>query len=235
MPSTLFDAILRALEANANASPLSSSSAPFASLFSRASPRAAEHSSLFEALRNPAPAVPPGLSQTILKAITAKPKVFVSYHHEGDRQYYYEFTRMFGDSYDVCHDNSVDRIIDSDDSDYVIRTIREEYLTGTSCTIVLCGAQTRWRKFVDWEIKASLDKQHALIGVNLPTNPCDSLGRFHKPDRLQDNIDSGFALWVEWNALVAGGPAILRTSLQTARLTSRATINNDRGLRKRNG
>ena len=38
-----------------------------------------------------------------------------------------------------------------------------------------------------------------MICVNLPTNLRDTQGRVHKPDRLQDNIDSGYALWVEWD------------------------------------
>jgi len=49
-----------------------------------------------------------------------------------------------------------------------MRGIRENFITGTSCTIVLCGAQTHLRKYVHWEIKATLDKEHGLIGVNLP-------------------------------------------------------------------
>lgn len=178
---------------------------------------------------------PSGLAQSFRKTLTAKPKVFVSYHHRADRLYYDQFRHIFADYYDICHDNSVDREIDSDNSEYVIRTIRENYLTGTSCTVVLCGAETRWRKFVDWEIKATLDKKHALIGVNLPSNPRDRFGCVHKPDRLQDNLDSGYSLWIEWSALVAGGPTALRTTLQTARLSPAILIENTRCLRKRNG
>ena len=71
-----------------------------------------------------------------------KRKVFVSYHHGGDAAYYAAFSQQFSETYDVVHDNSVDRLIDSDDVDYVLRKIREDYMIGTSCTIVLCGAQT---------------------------------------------------------------------------------------------
>ncbi len=58
-----------------------------------------------------------------------KRKIFVSYHHQNDQWYYNEFSRIFSDSYNVIQDNSLDRIIDSDDSEYVMRRIREEYLT----------------------------------------------------------------------------------------------------------
>jgi len=236
MPFTLYEAILSAMRENEDGRQLSARPSSLASLFSEDSKLSTPgYHSLFSRLRNPAPAVSPGLSQSILKALAAKPKVFVSYHHGGDLRYYEEFSRIFGDSYDLCYDNAVDRLIDSCDSEYVLRRIREEYLTGTSCTIVLCGAQTRWRKFVDWEIKATLDKEHGLIGINLPSNPRDSLGRVHKPDRLQDNIDSGFAIWLEWNDLIAGGATLLRKSLLQARIAPRSIIDNARSLRARNG
>ena len=70
----------------------------------------------------------------------AKRSIFVSYHHGGDRTYYDAFSKLFADTYDVVQDNSPEREIDSDDSEYVIRRIREEYITGSSCTVVLCGA-----------------------------------------------------------------------------------------------
>jgi hypothetical protein len=121
---------------------------------------------------------------SIIQALLVTRKVFVSYHHGGDRAYYDEFSRIFHETYEACLDNSVDRLIDSPDSEYVIRRIREDYIAGTSCTIVLCGAGTMWRKFVDWEIKATLDKNHALLGVNLPSNPRDVLGKVQVPQRL---------------------------------------------------
>ena len=118
-----------------------------------------------------------------------KRSVFVSFHHGGDRNYYDAFSRLFADNYDVIQDNSVERVIDSDDAEYVIRKIREEFITGSSCTVVLCGQQTPQRKFVDWEIKATLDKEHGLIGVNLPTNPKFPNGTVVVPNRLFD-LDS---------------------------------------------
>lgn len=63
-----------------------------------------------------------------------------------------------------------------------MRRIRGDYLTGTSYTLVLCGKETPWRKFVDWEIKATLDKQQGLIGLGLPSNPSLN-GKVRVPDR----------------------------------------------------
>ena len=71
-----------------------------------------------------------------------KHKVFISYHHGGDQPYYDAFTRTFHDTYELVYDNSLERRIDSDDVDYVRRRIRENHIKGSSCTIVLVGAQT---------------------------------------------------------------------------------------------
>lgn len=175
-------------------------------------------------------------NQDLLNALFRPPKrrVFVSYHHAGDQQYYNAFSRAFHDGYEAIQDNSLDREIDSEATDYVMRRIREDYISGTSCTLVLCGAQTRWRKYVDWEIKATLDKGHGLIGVNLPTNPADSRGMVHVPDRLQDNVASGYAVWAQWHEITAS-PVALQHYIEIANSRSAALIRNGRELRKRSG
>lgn len=108
---------------------------------------------------------------SLLGQTSTKRSVFVSYHHGGDLAYYDAFSQLFADTYEIVRDNSVERRIDSNNSEYVIRRIREGFITGSTCTVVLCGAETPRRKFVDWEINATLDKEHGLIGINLPTNP----------------------------------------------------------------
>jgi len=159
-------------------------------------------------------------------------RIFVSYHHSGDRPYYDAFAGLMANIYEVVQDTSVDQEIDSDDVEYVLRTIRENCITGSSCTVVLCGAGTPWRKFVDWEIKATLDKGHGLIGVNLPTNPIDTDGRYFVPSRLSDNIESDYALWTTW--AVASDPAQLKLLVEQARNRSAGLIRNDRAMRTRN-
>lgn len=165
---------------------------------------------------------------------TFKRKVFVSYHHGGDKAYYDAFINTFSTSYDVIHDNSVERAVDSTNTEYVIRRIRENFITGSSCTIVLCGSQTPWRKFVDWEIKATLDKQHGLIGVNLPTNPMNNNQQFIVPDRLNDNIQSGYAVWIDWATFTQSYQNV-QYYIEQANSKSAAFINNTRALRQRNG
>lgn len=161
-----------------------------------------------------------------------KRKVFISYHHDNDQWYYNEFSRFFSSGYETVQDNSLDRLIDSNNTDYVMRRIRENYITGTSCTIVLCGPETRWRKYVDWEIKATLDKQHGLIGVQLDNNIPNNEGKVHIPDRLADNIDSGYAVWTSWSSLTVDH---LRACIELANGKPARSIKNDRIMRSRNG
>jgi hypothetical protein len=113
-----------------------------------------------------------------------------------------------------------------------MRRIREEYLTGTSCTVVLCGKETPWRKFVDWEIKATLDKQHGLVGVGFPDNPVTN-GKVRVPDRFLDNYQSGYAVWLSWEQLFLNqqpNVAVLRRAIENANAKSKDLIENGRNL-----
>src|SRR3712207_2077603 len=92
--------------------------------------------------------------------IPVKPKVFVSYHHGNDQWFANKFELLFHQQYEAVTDRSLDECIDSDDCGYIYQKIRDEFITGTSCTVVLCGRDTMNRKYVDWEIKATLDKEH---------------------------------------------------------------------------
>jgi len=172
----------------------------------------------------------PGLLGAAYKA--PKRKVFVSYHHSGDQAYYDAFTKTFSDTYDIFHDKSLDRAYDSDNTNYVRWSIAQNDITGSSCTIVLCGAKTHERKYVDWEIKYTLDKKHGLMGIWLPTLPLSPNGGTQKPDRLQDNIDSKYAGWLSWGALTADA---LKNAIEVAIAASAGLIQNGRAMRQRNG
>ena len=163
-----------------------------------------------------------------------KRKIFVSYHHGSDQAYYDTFSQSFQDTYDVITDNSLEREVDSDDVEYVMRRIRENYIKGSSCTVVLVGKESYLRKYIDWEIKASLDLEHGLIGVQLPTLPTNPQGRVSVPARLSDNISSGFALWLSWAAFTGSAQACQRF-IETANSKDKRLINNSRARRLRNG
>ncbi len=160
-----------------------------------------------------------------------KHKVFISYHHAGDQWWYDKFAEFFAETYEVFSDKSLQRAYDSDNDAYARFQIRSNDIKGSSCTIVLCGAATHQRKYVDWEIKATLDMRHGLIGVWLPTLPPHPNGGTDKPARLQDNIDSRYAKSIRWDAATVDN---MKATIEAALASPAILINNSRPLRQRN-
>lgn len=117
-------------------------------------------------------------------------KVFISYHH-ADKEEVDKFIEDFDDKHDVFIARALgmsDDIINSTDTSYVMRRIRELYLKDSTVTIVLIGKCTRTRRYVDWEIQASLRNSdtvtpNGLLGIKLPSY--DGNGY---PDRLNLNL-----------------------------------------------
>lgn len=163
-----------------------------------------------------------------------KRRVFVSYH-EADWYYYDAFSVLFDDTWDFVTDRSLRKLYGDLDSDpeYVIRQIREKHIAGTSATIVLCGAQTWQRKFVDWEVCATLNKGHGLLGINLPTNPLSYDNTYPTPLRFLDNYHSGYAVWHQWDELQQV-PARLVEWIENAVSLPARLIVNSRSLMRRN-
>jgi hypothetical protein len=162
-----------------------------------------------------------------------KRKVFVSYHHGGDQAYYNAFSASFQSSYDMITDRSLERARDSNDPEYIMRYIRENHISGSSTIIVLCGLNTPYRKYVDWELYAALAQQTSVVGVKLPTLTIVDDG-CSKPPRLQDNIDSGYAVWTWWES-VYGNPQELSRVIEDANSRRKSLINNTRPRMYRNG
>ena len=126
----------------------------------------------------------------------SKHKVFISHYH-ADSEVVNEFVEYFCNRNDVFTPKIVgddyDTTINSDDSDYIMRRIREDYLADSTVTIVLIGKDTHKRKYVDWEIASTIrddknNKRSGLLGIYLP-NKSNSI----IPPRLQDNVNCGYA------------------------------------------
>ena len=167
-------------------------------------------------------------------AINPRRKVFISYHHYGDQAYYDAFSEAFHAKYEVFFDNSLDRARDSEDEGYILRYIRENHLTGSSCLIVLCGADTWGRKYVDWEIKAALDQEMGVLAIQLPTlKPSIAGGSVAVPGRIADNIKSGYALFTHWSTAVKTMQG-LSDLIEDSLTRSKALIDNTRERRQRN-
>lgn len=119
-------------------------------------------------------------------------KVFISYYN-GDE----EAAQAFVDKYsDVFITKALGigykaELINSDDTDYVIGQIRTEYLSDSTVTIVLIGECTHSRRFVDWELKASLRQgatytANGLLGIVLP-----GLQSVYLSPRFESNWQAG--------------------------------------------
>jgi hypothetical protein len=163
---------------------------------------------------------------------TVKRKVFVSYHHERDQSWFDYFTVIFSEEYEVFQDQSLDDEVDSEDPEYVNRVIREDYINGSSITIVLCGAETWKRRFIDWEIASTLHYEHALLGILIPGTQARWDGKFTVPDRLNDNIQSGYAGFVNWPSTAADLKAQIEAAVNKSIL--KVLIRNERQKMKRN-
>ncbi len=163
----------------------------------------------------------------------AKRKVFVSYHHERDQFWFNHFTIQFSEGYEVFEDRSLDEEVNSDDLEYVNRLIREDYIRGSSVTIVLCGNETWKRRFVDWEIASTLHYEHALLGILIPGTTVGPERKYLIPDRLYDNVQSGYAFFtVQWPSGPDQLKAIIEAALREGVLKS--LIRNERVKMRRN-
>lgn len=138
-------------------------------------------------------------------------RVFVSYYHTEDQGYRELFEGLFSEIYDIMVSESVE-IGDIDpnlSTERIRQIIRDDYLRDSTVTVVLIGAHTWQRKFVDWEIGSSIRQtknstRSGLLGILLPTYPrplgdMTKYNRYTIPPRLYDNIDCGFATIHNWN------------------------------------
>lgn len=122
-------------------------------------------------------------------------KVFVSYHHAND-QAKADYLRTEYGKNNTLLDRSLEEAYEDMTDDEILAAIRTEHLKDSTVTIVLIGSETANRKWVDWEIYASLRpygerSRNGLLGIYLPTAG-------ETPARLQDNIDSGYAVTMKW-------------------------------------
>ncbi len=104
-----------------------------------------------------------------------KRRVFIS-HYKGDKTEVDNFIKSFSEIHEVftpyvLGSNDNDDFINSTNTDYIMQQIREKYLKDSTVTIVLIGNCTHSRRYVDWEIKSSLQQgnvlPNGLIGIIL--------------------------------------------------------------------
>ncbi len=121
-----------------------------------------------------------------------KRNVFLTYHHADQREvdgFVYCFRKSFN-QIRVIGISGDDDFINSNNTEYILRRIREKYIAGTAVTIALIGKCTWARKYVDWEIAATLrnnptDPRGGLLAVQLPS--VNGRNNIKLPERLGRN------------------------------------------------
>ena len=126
---------------------------------------------------------------------------FVSYHHDYDQRYVKKL-RQIKQGMKVA-DYSLKQDISEYTDEQIYSVIRNK-MRACSVTIILIGERTGHRKWIDWELWASLRgyknsrnpkrsfKPKGLLAIYLPT------ASHSIPERLQANIDSGYAVSMRW-------------------------------------
>ena len=161
--------------------------------------------------------------------VAYKHKIFISYYHDEDQDYADELTDLYEDA---IIDKSLHGDIGYLQNDTILNKIRKEHLKDSTVTVVLVGMHTYGRKWVDWEIYASLRPygartRNGLVAVYLPQHS-------KKHFRLTDNIRSGYAVKLKWDDLSAEENFIGAVHLAWNRRRRDDLVDNVRTLRERN-
>lgn len=156
-------------------------------------------------------------------------KCFVSYHHANDQKRADYLRSVYGANNTII-DRSLKDAYDDKTDDEILALIRTNHLKDSTVTIVLIGSETANRKWVDWEIYSSLRpygdrSRNGLLGIYLPTAG-------ETPARLQDNIDSGYAVTMEWKNISWQLKSKIEQAFQNRNKTD--LVRNSRARRKRN-
>ena len=139
-------------------------------------------------------------------------KVFVSYYHHDDQEYANLLRNAYGDD-DVFIDRSLEQAYEGMSNYEMMNAIRTEHLKDSTVTIVLIGTNTYKRKWVDWEIYASLrpygDRtRNGLLGIYIDEGAI-------VPRRWLQNINSGYATTMNWRKIICE-PALLERKIDEA-------------------
>jgi hypothetical protein len=169
----------------------------------------------------------------------ARHKCFISFHRN-DQHFVNRFKQQFDDTQDafVFRGQSMpEDIINSSDDEYVMSRIRERFLQDSSVTIVLVGRCTWARRFVDWEVQASLRKPasglpNGLLALvadpGITSNPAPQL-----PKRVALNTESGYARY-HWYPRTASELTNWIDDAYNARTLREGLRQNPRGRKSRN-
>jgi hypothetical protein len=127
-------------------------------------------------------------------------KAFVSYE-ASDRPYVDAFVKRWTENEKVFIPKMVgvggyeQDIINSNNTEYVMGQLRTRYIGDSTMTILLIGSCTHSRRYVDWELKATLRQgetytPNGLIGILLSEYDFGPQNLPYLPDRFAANVSS---------------------------------------------
>lgn len=129
---------------------------------------------------------------------------FISYHHNNDQHYLNKLRKVVKKM--KVSDFSLKDDIGHLTDETIYKKIRNK-MRNCSVTVILIGSKTGHRKWIDWEVWASLRsythpfdrrksfKPNGLLVIFLPVE------NHSIPKRLEDNIKSGYAVSMRWKNL----------------------------------
>ncbi len=166
----------------------------------------------------------------------ARRKVFLSFH-KADLDAVLAFIERFDTGEDAFIYRAIaipDDVIDSKDPDYIMRRIRIDFLADSTVMMVMIGQCTWARKYVDWELQASLrqpagGKPNGVLGVMLDGSKTAAT----LPERLKLNVDFGYSTFWAYPSSGRSLSAWIEDAYQ-ARTTRASKIKNPRERRKAN-
>jgi len=124
-------------------------------------------------------------------------RIFISFNHsDTDKVNGFLGLRNIIDNFEF-YNHKLDHRINSNDTNYICRVIREEYIKPASVTVVLIGNHTSESDWVKWEIAESKRLGKGLLGIKLKDTdgiipeglPHNHIGNW-QPEK--------FASWIEW-------------------------------------
>ncbi|MEO1437909.1 MAG: TIR domain-containing protein [Bacteroidota bacterium] len=143
---------------------------------------------------------------------------FISYHHSSDLKYLKALRKKFQEK--KFNDYGFKEEDLGEASKRFISKKIQSRLWSSSITIVLVGEQTGSSAWIDWEIWYSLQSYRSKKVTRRQFKPKGLLAIFlpveihHIPSRLQANLDSGYAVAIQWNDLLEEFDAKIEESYQ---------------------
>lgn len=128
-------------------------------------------------------------------------KTFISFHCDDEwAKTYLEQLNDYGDYF--VNKSVQEGDIDDDLPDEKIRQIiRDEFLRDTTVTVLLVGQKTKTRKFIDWEIHASMidttkNPKSGIVCINLPSAPQSN----RAPSDREKHLVNPYATWTSFRS-----------------------------------